>query len=67
MKLLQKVENKSKKLLKEYPQLRKGQSLMNALSIINLELYIEITSTEKDCFYDDKKIDNFKKFLSKIE
>lgn len=67
MTLLKQVEIVSELDLKIHPQLRKGQSLMNALGKINLDVYSGITGSEYDCFYDDKKIDNFKKFLSKIE
>jgi hypothetical protein len=38
---------------------RQGQSLMNALGGINHSLYREITNTDADCFYDDKKIAAF--------
>ena len=42
---------------------RQGQSYMNALHEVNLELYKEITGTDNDCFYSDGKIVNFMKFL----
>lgn len=38
---------------------RQGQSLMNALGSVNHSLYREITNTDADCFYDDKKIAAF--------
>ena len=40
---------------------RLGQSCMNALYEVNKDLYNEITGTEADCFYDDKKIGAFTK------
>lgn len=39
--------------------LRKGQSLMNALSDIDHELYKKLTNTDADCFYDDAIIPLF--------
>jgi hypothetical protein len=33
--------------------LRLGQSYMNALGDINIDLYKEVTATEYDCFYND--------------
>jgi hypothetical protein len=41
--------------------LRLGQSYMNALALINKELYDEITGTEYDPYYDD---DNLHKFIN---
>lgn len=43
--------------------LRLGQSFMISLSDINHELYQEITSTDADCFYNDKKIPKFLDYL----
>jgi hypothetical protein len=40
-------------------KLRRGQSYMNALYEIDKDLYNEITGTDCDCFYDDKKISTF--------
>jgi hypothetical protein len=39
--------------------LRKGQSMMLALSNVDMELYKELTNTEADCFFDDEKIGAF--------
>lgn len=44
--------------------LRIGQSYMNALHDVRDDLYIEITNTEADCFYDDLKIVQFIKKLN---
>ena len=44
--------------------LRLGQSYMNALADINIDLYNQITATEYDCFYSDDKIVKFVKFLN---
>lgn len=47
--------------------LRMGQSYMNALANVNLSLYEEITATDYDCFYNDKKIINFMYFINHPE
>lgn len=44
--------------------LRFGQSYMNALAEINMDLYNEVTATEYDCFYSDDKIVKFIEFLN---
>lgn len=49
------AESAAYRLLKQ----REGQSLMNALSDVNHSLCLEITNTDADCFYDDKKIAAF--------
>ena len=46
-------------LKKKHPELRYGQSLMNALGEINFDLYKEITGTENDPFYLDSKVTVF--------
>jgi hypothetical protein len=38
--------------------IRSGQALMNALYHVDAAAYEEITSTEFDCYYDDKNIEN---------
>ncbi len=38
------------------PELRAGQSLMNAIYDVDLELYNKITGTDADCFYVDSKM-----------
>ena len=40
---------------------RRGQAWMNALSEVDPEKYQEIHGTEADCFYDDRKIDAFRR------
>jgi len=50
----------------EYPSLRKGQSLMSTLYEIDTTIYRKIVGTDNDPFYDDKKLDNFFKFLSQL-
>lgn len=45
--------------------LRPGQSYMNALNDINPDLYVEITGTDADCFYDDNKLIDFMRYLNK--
>lgn len=44
--------------------LRLGQSYMNALGDINIDLYKEVTATEYDCFYSDNKIVKLIEFLN---
>ena len=43
--------------------LRLGQSIMISLGDINNLLYQEITATNVDCFYDDRKITVFLDYL----
>lgn len=57
--LIVQVNTLGKFLKTQNPELREGQSYMNALAEINPELYKKITGTEADCFYDDSKIKNF--------
>jgi len=57
--LLVEVDTLAKFMRKSHPELREGQSLMNALFEVNPVLYKEITATEFDCFYDNKKIPAF--------
>lgn len=40
---------------------RRGQAWMNALREIDPELFEKISGTEADCFYDDRKIEAFKR------
>ena len=35
---------------------RVGQALMNALADVDRELYVNMTGTDIDCFYEDHKI-----------
>jgi len=44
--------------------LRLGQSYMNALGEIRNDLYVEVTATEFDCFYNDNKIIKFIEYLN---
>jgi hypothetical protein len=57
--LLVEVSVLSKFLRNKHPELREGQSLMNALGEINFSLYKEITGTENDPFYQDERIPAF--------
>ena len=43
--------------------LREGQTLMLSLFCVDKDLYDSIVSTENDCFYNDKNIENFQKTL----
>lgn len=45
-------------------QLRQGQSIMIALKDMNSKLYSDVTGTEYDPFYNDKKIPALMKFLN---
>ena len=44
--------------------LRVGQSYSNALADVNMKAYNEITGTDADCFYDDKKVVDFIRALN---
>ena len=57
--LLVEVDTIAKFMRKSHPELREGQSLMVALFEVNCILFREITDTDADCFYDDKKISAF--------
>jgi len=50
---------------KQYPQLRKGQCLMNFLHVYDPSFCKLITGTDADCFYFDEKIDQFKEAVEK--
>lgn len=65
MKLKERVIQESKRFIAQ--KHREGQSLMNALHLINLPLYVEITATDADCFYNDSKIPAFFNEIEKIE
>lgn len=60
MTVLQQVQMKAKGRPK---QERKGQALMNALYEVRKEWYLEISNTDADCFYQDHKIPQFKKWI----
>lgn len=59
--------SKLQELARDYkavcPELRYGQSLMNALWELHPELYKQITATEHDCFYIDSVIPKFLTYL----
>lgn len=57
----------SQTLRSRYPNLRKGQALMNALYDRAPALHATITGTEADCFYADDKIQAFYKFIAENE
>jgi hypothetical protein len=60
-------KNKWEESLKhKSPYIRKGQSLMSFLAEIWLEEYKRITSTDYDCFYSDKLINNTLEHLEKV-
>jgi hypothetical protein len=56
----------TKKTIEAYNtgHLRLGQSYMNALAIINVDFYNEVTAIEYDCFYNDNKIVKFIDYLN---
>lgn len=56
----------TKKTLENYNSghLRLGQSYMNALADVRMDLYEEVTATEYDCFYNDDKIIKFVEYLN---
>jgi hypothetical protein len=39
-----------------FPEWRLGQAYMNVLRVARPELYLEVTSSEVDCFYADAKV-----------
>ena len=43
----------------QWPELREGQSLMNTLYGISPELYLEVTASNIDPFYNDKNLNGF--------
>lgn len=44
-------------------ELRNGQALFNALFALHPEIAKEVTGTDNDCFYDDKKIGDLLRHL----
>ena len=48
-----------------FSELREGQVLMNVLFQYDYETYKDITGTEYDCFYDNKKINSTLNYLRK--
>ena len=57
-------ESRMADFLAEYAEyrrlgLREGQSWMNALHKVDLDLYKEVLRTDADCFYLDEKINEF--------
>jgi hypothetical protein len=67
MKLFNEVDNLAKYLKQSHPEFRLGQSLMNALREVNMELYQKITATDADCFYQDDKIPQFWEAIKGVE
>lgn len=49
-----------------YTLLRYGQAIMNRLHEIWPEKYNEVTGTELDCFYDDKKAADLLDHLAEV-
>ena len=56
--------NKIDQNLKQYG-LRYGQTVMNTLSEVWPDKHKELTSTDLDCFYNDKKTDTLLSYLEK--
>lgn len=60
-------KNKWEKLLPvKPPYIREGQSLMSFLAEVWLEEYKRITTTDVDCFYSDKLVNNTLEHLEKV-
>lgn len=47
----------------QWPELREGQSLMNKLYDVSPELYVELTASNIDPFYNDKHLDAFMNYI----
>jgi hypothetical protein len=60
------IEKDAGKTRKEFPMLRKGQSLMNSLHKLCPDVYRKISGTKADCFYDDKNIEGPEGFVSRV-
>ena len=45
------------------PGIRRGQAWMNALNDVSPETYKLLTGTDADCFYDDRKIETFRRYV----
>ena len=43
----------------ENPMIRHGQWLMNELGNVQRDIYLKITNTDADCFFEDSRIDKF--------
>jgi hypothetical protein len=48
---------------KKYPEMRRGQALMNALEHVSPEDAAAIHDSQIDCFYIDDRIDSFYEYL----
>lgn len=59
------VQKEAALLKGSHEQLRYGQSLMIALKNVDAELYVKVTGTEYDCFYDDDRVETFLNYLDK--
>lgn len=57
------INSEAGKLRKFYPQIRKGQALINIFSELYPDKAKEISGTEIDCFYVDDKIPEFKAYV----
>jgi hypothetical protein len=66
-KLISDITILAKSLKGKHPELRYGQSLMNALGDINLDLYREITGTENDPFYLDSRVPVFFETIAQMQ
>lgn len=50
--------------MKEHPHARRGQTYMNILWEMDIDLYRQVTASEQlDCFYSDSKIPTFLAWL----
>jgi len=61
-----KVIRKSGQLRKKHPELRLGQSYMDALWDLDREMYNSISQSDFDCYYDDKRCDFFLEAVNTI-
>lgn len=52
-------ENAAQRIFASGGAERQGQSLMNALKDMDEELYMKITATKHDCFYEDSIVESF--------
>lgn len=61
-----KVIGKAGQLRKKHPELRLGQSYMDALWELDREAYNSISQSDFDCYYDDKRCDFFLEAVNTI-
>ena len=50
------MHNMALKMVKNHPELRLGQAVMNVLRKYYPDIYNKITDTECDCFYLDERV-----------